>query len=431
MFCKKCGTQLHEQARFCKKCGTPMAVTTPLPDIQQPMPLVTASVQSPTIIEQVPTLAPPLPVKDVIEVKPTLPPPPIVRPAPPLPAKEAVETKPTPPAPIQPQVKTLPPTPPPPIASTEDLKLSPVNAPVEPRREALVPPLAATGAVVAGKVPVDKSDSKRWMLIAGIVLTVALAAGIFWWIRGNGDAAKTAEKQTTNQAASEPPPGMVYVPGGELMMGNEAGELQERPAHKVAVKPFFIDRNEVTCEEYAKFIAATGHRAPPDWADGRYTDSSAQRPVTGVDWDDANAYAVWAGKRLPSEQEWEFASRGTDGRRYPWGNEWRPKQANDISSGLNQTTNVGSFPSGASPFGANDLVGNAWEWTASDWIPYPGGTLPETKLPGPLKVIRGGNYSSNENSATATFRVGYSARGIEYDSSSFRCAKDLSPKSDR
>jgi len=222
---------------------------------------------------------------------------------------------------------------------------------------------------------------------------------------------------------------MVYVPGGELMMGNDAGEQSERPAHKVLVNPFFIDRNEVTCEEYAKFAVATGHRPPPNWASGRYPDGAAQRPVANVDWDDANAYAAWAGKRLPTEQEWEFAARGADGRRYPWGNEWKNDAANAHTSNAGQITSVGMHPAGASPFGANDMAGNAWEWTASDWFPYPGGTLPATKLLGPLKVIRGGCYDSNQDYATTTFRVGWPARGHgEYGNTGFRCVKDAPAK---
>lgn len=415
MFCKKCGTQLHEQAQFCKKCGTPVTATKPLSAVEQPIAPPPPAAQSPSVAEPTVTPASPLPVKEIAEVKPL--PPPLAKPAPPpLPAKEKVaEVKP----PSPPPVKAAPP----PIAPTEDLKLSPTPAPVERRVESFIASEKIAAAKVADEQSESKSGGKLWLLVAAAGVVVLLAVVFFWWMFSGGEAVKP--DQQTASSNSLAPSGMVYVLGGELTMGNDAGEQQERPAHKVAVKAFFIDRNEVTCEEYAKFIAATGRRAPPDWTDGRYPDDAAQRPVTGVDWDDANAYAAWAGKRLPTEQEWEFAARGTDGRRYPWGNEWRPNQANDVSSGLNQTTNVGSFPSGASPFGANDLVGNAWEWTASDYVAYPGGQLPQTELDGNLKVIRGSAFGGDQKHATATFRLGWPMRGAEdYGKTGFRCAKD-------
>lgn len=210
-------------------------------------------------------------------------------------------------------------------------------------------------------------------------------------------------------------------------MGNNAGDEYERPAHRVTVKPFFIDRYEVTVEDYQKFITATGRAAPQGWPNGGFLPGAARRPVTGVTWDDAVTYAQWAGKRLPSEAEWEFAARGVDGRRYPWGNEWRPGYANADTTSINHLADVGSHSAGASPFGALDLVGNAWEWTANDLTAYPGGQLPQLDLAGDLKVIRGGAWSSNRQVATTTYRRGYPARGsTDYSNTGFRCAKDLS-----
>ncbi|MBS1790052.1 MAG: SUMF1/EgtB/PvdO family nonheme iron enzyme [Acidobacteria bacterium] len=430
MFCKKCGTQLHEQARFCKKCGTAVTATKPISAFQQPIAAPTPTVPPPTVIDFVAPLAPakkeaeikpasppPAPVKPapppsenkVVEVLP-VPPPPTIKPAPSLPAKQqGAESKPAPPPPI----KVVPP----PLLPTEDL--APPPAPVEKKSVSSI----AAPATIADQLPESKSDSKRWLFVTGVGLVVVAVAGVFWWMRSDSQTAQPA--QTTAQSNLSAPQGMVYVPGGELMMGNDSGEVQERPAHKVVVQPFFIDRNEMTCEEYAKFVAATGHRAPATWTDGNYPEGAALRPVTGVDWDDANAYAAWAGKRLPTEQEWEFAARGTEGRRYPWGNEWRPNQANDISSGLGQTANVGSYPSGASPFGANDLVGNAWEWTANDYVPYPGGQLPQASPSGNLKVIRGSAFGGDQEHATTTFRMGWPMRGAEdYSKTGFRCVKD-------
>jgi serine/threonine-protein kinase len=213
---------------------------------------------------------------------------------------------------------------------------------------------------------------------------------------------------------------MVQVVGGEFQMGsNEEKDAESQPAHAVVVKTFYLDVYEVTCREYKEFLNETKRKPPPTWKNGAYPPGTDRYPVTGVSWEDADAYARWAGKRLPTEEEWEFAARGKEGLRYPWGNSWKSECANadNVHRGI---TNVGSYKC-ASPFGVQDLIGNAWEWTATPWQPYPGGRL--TNPPHAAdKVIRGGSWESPRDFVSTMVRSGW--RGIG-DQTGFRCAMDI------
>lgn len=290
---------------------------------------------------------------------------------------------------------------------------------------------AVTGTEVAASSENGDALSKRRALMFGgigvvvLLLVVGSIAATMWLSRGLKEADVSAANTSNSNKQSDPktpPPGMAYVPGGEFIMGSDTGDEYSRPAHKVTVKPFIMDITEVTNEEYKKFVDATNRKPPAVWKGTTFPDGQERFPVTGVTWDDANEFAKWAGKRLPTETEWEFAARGTDGRIYPWGKDWKPANANAD----NQTKGVREVGQGdgKSPFGMFDMVGNAWEWTAGDFVSYPGG-----KLPGQAngkKVIRGGCFLSRTDQATGTFRVGWPARGgNEYDNTSFRCAKDL------
>ena len=187
----------------------------------------------------------------------------------------------------------------------------------------------------------------------------------------------------------------------------------------VSIKLFYLDIYEVTCEGYKRFLDKTGRSAPNTWTNGTYPPGTAKHPVTGLTWDDADAYARSLGKRLPLEEEWEFAARGPNSLLYPWGNTWRAGCANAGNQG-NGLVDVGSYDCD-SPFGVQDLIGNAWEWTASDWRPYPGGSL-ATPASGGEKVIRGGSWESGPTYATATYRSGYKEVGQK---TGFRCAMDM------
>jgi formylglycine-generating enzyme required for sulfatase activity len=228
-------------------------------------------------------------------------------------------------------------------------------------------------------------NNKILLAIGGAFLTVLLVGGLFWAMSGKSPtiantAKSNSEIVSTNTSANNSnkqniptaPTGMVYVPGGEFMMGRDDGTSEaEKPAHKVSVNPFFMDIYEVTNEQYLEFVKAANHKTPTDWKNGNYPNGQAKFPVVGVDWNDANAFAKWAGKRLPIEEEWEFAARGTQNFLYPWGNDWKDGNANVGSQSFSE---VGKFR-GASPFGIYDMVGNAWEWTASDFKAYSKGDL--------------------------------------------------------
>jgi len=279
--------------------------------------------------------------------------------------------------------------------------------------------------------------------VFGVIFFILLSGlvGSTWWLFSANDTAETlsnnnssVRKSSNSNALTEsqppnpntPPTGMAFVPGSEFMMGSNNGDEFEKPAHQVSVKPFFMNLTEVTNEDYKKFVDATNHKTPLSWKNGAFPDGTAKFPVTGVNWDDANAYAKWAGKRLPTEEEWEFAARGTDGRLYPWGNDWKPEFANadNQSKGLRD---VGAS-AGKSPFGLSDMSGNAWEWTASDAKAYPNGKEFPTKSIEP-KIIRGGYWESNRKDTTTIFRGAWGARNEkDYKNTGFRCAKDVGAK---
>jgi formylglycine-generating enzyme required for sulfatase activity len=183
----------------------------------------------------------------------------------------------------------------------------------------------------------------------------------------------------------------------------------ERPAHRVRLSPYWIGRTEVTNAMYRRFLAATGY--PPTSLAQEERFGADEQPVVGVDWEDAAAYCRWAGGRLPTEAEWEFAACGTDGRRYPWGNDapdsTRAVFDRDFLKG--QAAPVGTTPGDISPFGVLDLAGNVSEWCA-DWAaPYPpdtGTPLLDPKGPptGTLRVRRGGCYMYSGTGLRATER---------------------------
>lgn len=170
----------------------------------------------------------------------------------------------------------------------------------------------------------------------------------------------------------------------------------EKPARKITLSPFYVDIYPTTNRLYAAFCSKTGRKTPPYIRKADFNDPHF--PVVGIDFDDAQAYCSWSGKRLPTEAEWEKAARGTTDRIFPWGDEYQASLLN--AEGRNRgPTPVGSCPEGASPYGVQDLAGNVYEWVSDFYQPDYYGRSPESDPPGPQTgvshVLRGGSWINN------------------------------------
>ena len=260
---------------------------------------------------------------------------------------------------------------------------------------------------------------------------------------------------------------MVLIPAGEFPMGGKPEDLAdrpsirdyvnytaERPVHPVSISAFYIDKQEIDNAQYRRFLeylertndASMDHPDQP--ADLGHAQqyvagdlSLDDHPAVGINWFDAYAYCKWAGKRLPTEAEWEYAARGGDGvyRKYPWGNEnpdaegiWRanymPKDGQS-KDGHDLTAPVGSYPDGISPFGVLDMAGNAEEWV-QDWLSFgyyeqtAGALDPQGPATGQNKVIKGGSHISDEHHIRIATRL-YGAPHVKTPNTGIRCIRDL------
>lgn len=323
--------------------------------------------------------------------------------------------------------------------------------------------IAQTDAPAAVIEPAREEKKSNATLVTAIAVIIVLAVSGFaiWWFMWGGKRVDTPPQQPVaetpkTEAPTQPPTtptdkppaptvpeGMVMVAAGAYTIGRDEGSELESPKHTVELPAFFIDRTEVTNADYKKFVDATSHKPPANWKGGAYNADLANYPVTSVTWQDAVDYARWAGKRLPSEAEWEAAARGSDGRRYPWGNDWRAGAANigvkaigkesdgDYPAGIKP---VGQYPDGASAAGAMDLIGNVWEYTADEIKLYPGNAksideiqvAPNRKIklePGKTyRIIRGGAFDGNREH-DACYR-GFIDTSLPYPKTGFRCVKD-------
>ncbi|NOX75651.1 MAG: formylglycine-generating enzyme family protein [Gammaproteobacteria bacterium] len=240
---------------------------------------------------------------------------------------------------------------------------------------------------------------------------------------------------------------VVTIPAGMFLMGTDSprADNYNRPQHEVSLAAYLIDKYPVTQAEYARFIVATKHRPPLDWDDGAIPDGQALYPVTMVTWYDARDYCGWAGKRMPSEAEWEKAARGTDGRRWPWGNTMDVNKLNTYYH-VGASNVVTTYTDGVSPYGVFDMAGNVSEWTASDFKPYDGSPAPAAtfrakkleaksaddrnmkvaeivETGGTYKTRRGGSWKSDPFS-TSTYHRNFSMPYYASDFFGFRCVSN-------
>ena len=236
---------------------------------------------------------------------------------------------------------------------------------------------------------------------------------------------------------------MITIPAGAFTMGRNDGPEDERPAHTVTLPAFQIDRLPVTNVQFSEFLNARGPRASTGERFYDYDDGDARihrvgeqyvadrgfehHPVVEPSWLGAHVYCIWRGKRLPTEAEWEKAARGSDGRKYPWGNTAPARAQAQFGARFNETASVEIFAAGASPYGVLGMAGNAWHWVSSAYRPYPyrADDGREDAAPGPVRATRGGGHDSPAEEITTTQRGRTLSRNPRagHHNIAFRCAK--------
>ena len=265
---------------------------------------------------------------------------------------------------------------------------------------------------------------------------------------------------TAQEARDNPLEGdMIKIPAGSFSFGTDQKDdtaealslgipkpwyADENPSQKIFLKSFYIDRHEVTNRRYKIYIDDVGAIPPLDWSKNNFPEGKSNYPVTGVSWFDANNFCQWAGKKLPTEKQWEKAARGEGENQYPWGNEFKADHANLSSKAGSRSSigPVGSHPSGATSLGVMDLIGNVWEWVEDDYAPYKGSVYRSEYFGGDYKVLRGQSARDIGHFPGATYlaalekfsRAGYREFSVADQSAEdvgFRCTSDEMPQAVR
>jgi formylglycine-generating enzyme required for sulfatase activity len=259
----------------------------------------------------------------------------------------------------------------------------------------------------------------------------------------------------------ESPEGMVLIPGGYFVMGDDRIDKEghafalglekpwfadESPQRQVSLPGFYIDKYEVSNKEYYIFCQATDCKSPKFWKGAKYPEGKDNYPVTGISFFQAAAFAQWNGKRLPTEKEWEKAARGPNGLSYPWGDRFDASAANISQSNRKKRGQGlkprGSYENGKSPFGVHDMIGNAWEWVWDYYLPYPDNEFESKDYGDKYTVVRGlsyfgvGHFPKKEYmkvislKARASYREKMNPRSYKIDVG-FRCAMERPPMTKR
>jgi len=290
-----------------------------------------------------------------------------------------------------------------------------------------------------GYTPKDGTDLKAMVKPGEYTMGVKKTGYVSWSKKLTLGAAKEAAE--TVQLAPLPVEihhekdgaSMVLVPAGEFLMGSDEGADHLKPAHKVYLSPFYIDKFEVTNEQFDQFVKQSRYRPEAKVSWERYARPGMERhPVRGVTWKDATEYAKWAGKRLPTEAEWEKAARGTLGQRYPWGNDYDRAKFHGNAELDAGPAPVGSYPEGRSPYGCEDMAGNVWEWCA-DWhaadyyakSPKENPTGPSSWGRKKEKVIRGGAWDRQSIEHIKCYERAQFNPSASMETIGFRCVKDV------
>ncbi len=238
-------------------------------------------------------------------------------------------------------------------------------------------------------------------------------------MKKNVDQAKTADFVRSTDSAP-----MVVVPAGEFLMGADTKDTSEDPPHSVSLGEFLIDKYHVTNTQYHRFVKATKYVPEGQWK-AYYSRRCEYWPVVAVTWADAKAYASWIGGDLPTEAQWEKAARGTDGRRYPWGDRWNNQKCACWEGGVRSTAPVGAFPGDVSPYGCFDMAGNIGGWmtnwaTIQNYSVYPQGDPGREDIKD-ARSGRGGNWFSQDRYDFKCSTRGMMNPKAVHERAGFRC----------
>lgn len=296
-------------------------------------------------------------------------------------------------------------------------------------------------------------DSKTTFIILTAIVAAALILIYFAYTAGKNKGDSTMQNEIGDAVGSRPVSSgsavlsneMVLVPAGKFIMGtddvdasgksqefgfNEPLYLNEQPRREIDLPAFYIDKFEVTSGQFVDYLRALGKYSEQDIASlvERLQLQEENLPVRNITWHKADEYCRFVGKRLPTEAEWEKAARGTDGREYPWGNDWNPEFVNK-GQGESDVMPVGSIEKGKSPYGAYEMAGNVMEWTADWYEAYPGAEYKSPNYGNKRKVARGGSWGGVGHYVIPHyFRVAYRfnfSPDQAFNDVGFRCAKDV------